>query len=111
MKKIISRRYRIFISLFTLLISGVPAQASSQWPFSCESSPRDVAYSNYLLPRTAEDSRTNNIEKTSGTELHKQMGSKRNLVKDQLMSNQGSFDDHESYDYWEPYSQNMVAVY
>ena len=75
MKKIISRRYRILISLVVLLISGVSAHASSQGPFPSEDYPRDIAYVNYLLTRMAEDPRFNNTEQTSDAELNKQIGS------------------------------------
>lgn len=102
MKKIISRRYRILVSLVTVLISVVTAHASSQWPFPCEPYPQDFASANYLLLRMAEDPRFNNTEKTSDAELHIQMRSRCNAVTDQLMLKQITLDDHEPYDYWAP---------
>ena len=111
MKKLISKRYRIHISLVTVLISGVTAHASSQWPFPCEPYPRDVAYANYLLTRMAEDPRFNNAEKTSDAELQKQMGFKRKPVTDQLRLKLDFLDDHEPYDYWVPLSKDAVTDY
>jgi hypothetical protein len=109
MEKIISRRYRILISLVTLLISGVPTHASSQGPFPSEAYPRDVAYVYHLLAHMAEDPRFNNSEKTPDAELNKQIGSRDNLVTDPLISNQGFIDDQEPYDYWPTVSANVVA--
>jgi hypothetical protein len=109
MKKIISRRYRILISLVVVLISGVPAGAFSQGPFPSEAYPQDVAYVNYLLAHMAEDPRFNNSEKTPDAELDKQIRYKDNPGTDQLISNQGFIDDQEPYDYWPTVSANVVA--
>ena len=108
MKKPITRRYRILVSLVVMLISGVSAHASSQWPFPSEAYPRDVAYVNYLLTRMAEDPRFNSAEKTPDAELHKQIGSKDNPVADQLISNRESIAGQEQYDYWPPLSRKVV---
>jgi hypothetical protein len=87
------RRTLHHLSLITVLFASGQVHASDQWPFPCETRPRDVVYAQYEMQKISEDPKfIKEKELESETLFLKAIAS--NSDSDQYLV----VDEH--YDYW-----------